>query len=96
VRYEFLKVYAMTASRAFAAVYGGLRTVSVRAHQDELAVAFSEMPREEAQSLYCEGVPSRVRLEQLTDDVDLDIVCHQALAWQALSSLNSRPLSYRL
>ncbi|WP_138414183.1 hypothetical protein [Sinomonas gamaensis] len=97
VRHEFLKAYAITASRAFAAVYGKIRPVSIRvAHQGELAVTFSEVPREEAQSLYCEGTPSRVRLEQLADEVDLSVVCHQALAWEALSSLQTRPLSYRV
>lgn len=97
VRHEFLKAYAITASRAFAAVYGRVRPVSVRVgRQDELAVAFSEVPREEAQSLYCDGIPSRARLEQIADEVDLDVVCHQALAWEALASLQSRPLSYRV
>jgi hypothetical protein len=97
VRHEFLKAYAITATRAFAAAYGRIRPVSVRvSHQDELAVAFSEVPREEAESLYCEGTPSRSRLEELADEVDLDVVCHQALAWEALSSLQAHPLSFRV
>ncbi|WP_138442284.1 hypothetical protein [Sinomonas susongensis] len=87
---EFMKAFAITATRALAPVRCGEGRVSVRNRcRDGLAFSFSDVRPDDAAALYCEGVPSRVLLEHVAESVDTGTVVHQALAWQALSALNS-------
>jgi hypothetical protein len=90
IRHEFLKAYAIAATRAFAADQTKTCSLGLKIRgQDELIVAFSGATRDQAESLYCDGVPSRPRLALLVDEVDMSVVCHQALAWQALSAFRA-------
>lgn len=90
IRHEFLKAYAIAATRALAADHTKTWSLGleIRGH-DELIVAFSGTSRDQAESLYCGGMPSRARLAMLTDAVDVSVVRHQALAWQALSAFRA-------